>query len=243
MEQETRTEQLIMLLVTFFFGIFGIHYFVRRQYGLGILYFFTFGLFGIGWLVDVIRAFIALFQPLDKPDYSENFDRRSDYASREVCRRCQKPLSSSRAGKSVLCPSCEDRLSQEYIRISKHFSSLIDEVDRGYARLDTYLRNFPILLNDVDEMELMADDLEMTPPFHKRDLIQALDRKFEAAVEIRLHKIAEKAELDHDRNKLIRELTTLCEELIDCKYNYPDAADKLAPTIQKIKNELSELKN
>lgn len=48
-------------LITFFLGPFGVHKFVQKKYGLGFLYLFTCGLFGIGWFVDVIAAFIALF--------------------------------------------------------------------------------------------------------------------------------------------------------------------------------------
>lgn len=42
--------------VVFFLGIFGVHKFMEKKIGMGILYLFTFGLFGIGWLVDAIVA-------------------------------------------------------------------------------------------------------------------------------------------------------------------------------------------
>ena len=44
------------LLITIFLGPLGIHKFMQKKYGLGILYLFTFGLFGIGWIVDIIIA-------------------------------------------------------------------------------------------------------------------------------------------------------------------------------------------
>lgn len=43
-------------IVTFFFGIFGVHKFIDGKIGMGILYLLTFGLFGIGWVTDVYKA-------------------------------------------------------------------------------------------------------------------------------------------------------------------------------------------
>ena len=46
---------LIELLVTVFLGPLGVHKFLNKELGLGIVYLFTGGLFGIGWFVDIIR--------------------------------------------------------------------------------------------------------------------------------------------------------------------------------------------
>lgn len=44
----------IKLGITILFGWLGIHKFIEKKNGLGIVYFFTMGLFGIGWIVDII---------------------------------------------------------------------------------------------------------------------------------------------------------------------------------------------
>ena len=44
-------------LITLFLGWAGIHKFMDKKTGLGILYLCTFGLFGIGWIIDTIIAF------------------------------------------------------------------------------------------------------------------------------------------------------------------------------------------
>lgn len=44
------------ILVTIFGGWFGLHKFLDRRIGAGILYFLTGGLFGIGWIIDIIKA-------------------------------------------------------------------------------------------------------------------------------------------------------------------------------------------
>lgn len=48
-------------LITLFFGMFGVHKFINKKYGFGLLYFCTVGLFGIGWLYDSIKAFVNIF--------------------------------------------------------------------------------------------------------------------------------------------------------------------------------------
>lgn len=49
-------------LFTLLGGWFGLHKFARKQNGMGVLYLVTFGLFGIGWIVDIVKAFIGLFK-------------------------------------------------------------------------------------------------------------------------------------------------------------------------------------
>ncbi len=48
-------------LVTLFLGWAGIHKFIDKKTGMGILYLFTFGLFGIGWIIDIIVSFTNIF--------------------------------------------------------------------------------------------------------------------------------------------------------------------------------------
>lgn len=43
--------------ITLCLGWLGVHRFMQKKYGTGILWLCTFGLFGIGWIVDIIAAF------------------------------------------------------------------------------------------------------------------------------------------------------------------------------------------
>lgn len=45
--------QGILIILWFFGGLLGLHYFYAGRIGMGLLYFFTAGLFGIGWIVDI----------------------------------------------------------------------------------------------------------------------------------------------------------------------------------------------
>ncbi len=45
-------------IVCLLFGFLGVHKFMEKKIGMGILYLFTVGLFGIGWIADIVRCFI-----------------------------------------------------------------------------------------------------------------------------------------------------------------------------------------
>lgn len=46
----------VRLIITILFGWSGVHRFIDKKIGTGILYLFTFGLFGVGWIVDIVSA-------------------------------------------------------------------------------------------------------------------------------------------------------------------------------------------
>lgn len=48
----------LKFVVCFFFGFLGVHKFMERKIGVGLLYLFTMGLFGVGWFYDCIRYLI-----------------------------------------------------------------------------------------------------------------------------------------------------------------------------------------
>lgn len=55
-----RVNKVAYIVLTFFFGVIGVHRFMRGQVGLGILYILTLGLFGIGVLIDFIISLVKL---------------------------------------------------------------------------------------------------------------------------------------------------------------------------------------
>lgn len=52
--QESPKNKTLLLILSIFFGYFGIHRFYVGKIGTGILWLLTFGLFCVGWIVDVI---------------------------------------------------------------------------------------------------------------------------------------------------------------------------------------------
>lgn len=51
----------LALVICYFLGVVGGHYFYVGRPGMGILYLFTAGLFGIGWLIDLVSIAIGKF--------------------------------------------------------------------------------------------------------------------------------------------------------------------------------------
>lgn len=49
----------VKFLICLFFGCFGVHKFMEKKVGMGILYLFTMGLLGFGWIYDCIKYLIA----------------------------------------------------------------------------------------------------------------------------------------------------------------------------------------
>lgn len=64
-ETISKKNRTLTLILCFFVGIFGVHYFYVGKIGIGIVYFITAGLFGIGWLVDIIRIAVGSFRDAD----------------------------------------------------------------------------------------------------------------------------------------------------------------------------------
>lgn len=53
-------------LITLFLGWAGVHKFMEKKTGMGILYLCTLGLFGIGWTIDIFRSAISLLKQKNK---------------------------------------------------------------------------------------------------------------------------------------------------------------------------------
>ena len=54
--------QGVLIILWFFGGYFGLHYFYAGRIGMGLLYFFTMGLFGIGWIIDLCSILGGTFR-------------------------------------------------------------------------------------------------------------------------------------------------------------------------------------
>jgi len=57
--------KIAAILITWFFGVLGVHRFMSGKIGTGIIWLLTFGVFGIGWLVDFIMVCTGKFTNKD----------------------------------------------------------------------------------------------------------------------------------------------------------------------------------
>lgn len=69
----------VKLIICFFFGFFGVHKFMEKKIGMGILYLFTMGLFGFGWIYDCIKYLIAAIKSTNT-DVEEPIQKGGEYA-------------------------------------------------------------------------------------------------------------------------------------------------------------------
>lgn len=54
--------RLVVILLWFFFGVLGVHYFYVGRIGMGLLWLITGGFFGIGWIIDIITILTGTFK-------------------------------------------------------------------------------------------------------------------------------------------------------------------------------------
>ena len=54
--------RLAVILLWFFFGVLGVHYFYAGRIGMGLLWLVTGGFFGIGWIIDIISILTGTFK-------------------------------------------------------------------------------------------------------------------------------------------------------------------------------------
>ena len=226
---------VFMFIITVFSGVLGVHHFIRGKIGLGFVYLFTGGLFGIGWIIDVISGFFEMVRYCsNERTYEEERTSSSSYH----CRRCGREIPFT---SSSLCPHCKEEVKREYVSVSEHFATVIDEVEGNLVHLEDYLVRFDQLSKDIDRMWDMSRDIDVVPPFQRTDLQKAMNRKFTDAVNNRISMSMEKARITLDQAKLKDELTRLTEELIECKYHYTRYSDLINRVIDKTKEVIATL--
>lgn len=107
----------VALLLCFFGGWLGLHYFYVRRIGMGFLYLFTFGLFCIGWWVDILRILIGKFCKEPPEERATSYHRIFNVAG--VTFPCKLDKSTSRQEILECCREHDTYYLQEYLYESK----------------------------------------------------------------------------------------------------------------------------
>ena len=91
----------VKLILCFFFGFFGVHKFMEKKIGMGILYLFTMGLFGFGWIYDCIKYLIAAIKSTNT-DAEEPIQTGGKYAITTTYPPVEIPAKSGFSVKRIL---------------------------------------------------------------------------------------------------------------------------------------------
>lgn len=155
-----------MFLITLFFGIFGVHKFINGQKGMGILYFFTLGLFGVGWIIDVINAFINIFSPPNiKTVQSSSMSKYSNlstvaidfndngfkYATNDNMFQLQQLII---PGQSKLIMSLDELESHGY-RAIERYAQIIEDCEKivhNTENAETFFSRYNLLLDTLNNL-------------------------------------------------------------------------------------------
>lgn len=74
----------IKLLLCYFLGVFGVHKFIEKKTGMGVLYLCTVGLFGIGWIIDVVKYLVAAIKSISGNRITETNLNNNFSPSRDI---------------------------------------------------------------------------------------------------------------------------------------------------------------
>ncbi len=69
--------------ITFFFGMFGVHKFMKKDIKMGLIYFFTLGLFSIGWIIDCVKSFMTALRG-ESSEFSALNTKNKNYLERNL---------------------------------------------------------------------------------------------------------------------------------------------------------------
>ena len=74
MDLSKKGNQILYFFITWVTGIFGVHWFIRKDFTKGVIYFFTAGGIVVFWMYDTINAFINIFR--ENPRYPLTTDEK-----------------------------------------------------------------------------------------------------------------------------------------------------------------------
>lgn len=132
-----------LFVITLLLGEFGVHKFIRKQYGLGVLYFFTFGLFGIGWMVDTIAALFDIFTKRKTDPIISN-----KYLSTSELLEWQKLIMPG-TNKLVLSRSQLMRYSEDALQRHAQIADDCQDLIRTTVNIDVFFSRYDTLMNEL----------------------------------------------------------------------------------------------
>lgn len=224
MDLSNKNNRIIMFIITYFLGIFGIHWFIQKNYTKGFLYLFSCGGFVVCWIYDVIRCFVNIFSY--DPNYlrlKKEKDISHSYAlnkpiENNLCEKIDKYYTSSIHTLNSSVPNDYSELSvYNEIRIVKESSYLIDNsknIDTVIGRLQ-FIPEHIIYLKRLEKMNLY--NVSPSASEYYNDYILLKDMKIQKGI-VRCYKdVLDKAnELKTEKGR-INKINKFFDKLVSYK--------------------------
>lgn len=229
------------LLAAIFGGWFGLHKYLDKKVGLGILYTFTFGIFGIGWIVDVFKIASSTVQPQNIasfPDASNNITS----ATNEVKNSSSFVFSRSSQYKQQL-----EELQQKYDSLQtlmtpelQNIVTLQNKASQLKEELKISENKLLDLNQEIHSKEMNVSDLEKTIE-NKMQTISNLNQTSDLS-QIILSKETQIATLDKTISDKKREIICLDDEILVQEFGLYKPQYEFANSLE-YKEKLSEIRS
>lgn len=180
MDLSIKSNRVVMFLITWFFGIFGIHWFIQKNYTKGFLYLISIGGFFVCWIYDIVKCFINIF------NYNPNY-----LALNKKTIKNEETLKDTNKYKNVKDKEIANRalLFQRKIEILNDCGHLMESTknpDVYFPRLKLYWETLEWLAENESEFnligELPSEKLAKVKENSVKDINEFIDKYYQEIV-------------------------------------------------------------
>lgn len=198
------------ILATIFGGWFGLHKYLDKHIGMGILYTFTCGLFGIGWVIDILKSI----------------------SFKETTLNIEEPTLSIEPTSSIQSESYKNRFEEyeEMNTISHKYFSGLDEIESMWSvmynlgitsgeQADTFIEKCYTNLSDLHDMLVVNEKYGYdnsipphVPAYVRLAMLYEKQQEYQKAIDICVQAIRAGAINDGNKGKMYGRLARLIKK-------------------------------
>lgn len=235
MDLSNKNNRIIIFFITWFGGIFGIHWFVQKNPIKGIFYLLTAGCFIVGWIYDTVKTFINIFNydPLYMKIQSKNKDQ--DIQERENnIKQFEKELSDRKNREAAI---------QSMKLQAENFNRILTDVQCGYKNIDPYLSRYRILLEIYYEMEETNNKYKLSMlSYTSKELYDTFYNELNKFIKDKILITLDKHSIDVDEHKALKkDLMKIRNDIIECKHKYQEFSSLLEKLQFQLEDEIKKL--
>lgn len=209
MDLSIKSNRILMFFIIWFFGIFGVHWFIQRNYTRGFLYLISAGGIIVFWIYDTIRCFINIFHY--DPNYLSVIKNKHSYEVSKTTKEnvTQRNTRYSTSSINTLNSSVPNDFTEETIyneiRIVQETAYLIDtskNIDTVIGRIQ-FIPEHIMYLKQLEKMNLYTASPSADEYYNEYILLK--DKKIQQGI-VRCYKeVLDKAnELKTEKGRINR---------------------------------------